>query len=253
MTYFIEALRFLTLIPIPRIFPYRESAVPHSTVFFPVVGFLIGIAAYGLLRGIDAWFGMVHPLIPAFFVLVWITAVTRGLHLDGLADAADGLIGGKDPEARLRIMKDSSIGSFGAIAINLVLLGKYAALVLLCWLPNSSVVLIPFTLSRWTMVLLMFVSPYVRREGGLGSVYSKGMILTDPVAATAITLLILSPLKSGDFFQLILLSLGVTAAVTLYSRKKIGGITGDVIGAVNELVELACLFYIGIAETVYSL
>jgi adenosylcobinamide-GDP ribazoletransferase len=249
----IEAVRFLTLLPLPAPFTYENSTLPRSTIFYPLVGFCMGLAILVLLRGFELAVGFVNPLVPAFFVLVWFCVLTRGLHLDGLADSADGLIGGKDPESRLRIMKESTIGSFGAAALILVLLGKFIGLVLVCGTRSSAGLLLPFVLSRMAMVAVLFAFPYVRKEGGLGTAFSAEMRWFDPAVAFLFTAAFLFPLPWKNAVILLGISAGVSLAVALYSKRKIGGVTGDVLGAVNELVETACLFYIGLAAPPYEL
>jgi len=248
-----EAIRFLTLIPIPGSFSHEKSTLPRSTMFYPLIGFSMGLIILGLFRGLELVVGFVNPMVPAFFALVWFSWITRGLHLDGLADSADGLIGGKDPESRLRIMKDSTIGSFGTIALVLVLLGKYVGLVLICGTRSDAGLLLPFVLSRLAMVGVLYGSPYVRKEGGLGTAFTGEMRWFHPAIAFAFTVLFLLPLPLKNALVLLGITLAVSFLIVMYSKRKIGGVTGDVIGATNELVELTCIFYIGLSAPPYGL
>lgn len=232
------ALTFLSILPWPRLGPAGPPELARSLFWFPWVGGLLGLGFWG------AWLGLLRlfPAPAAAALLLSLTVLlTRGLHLDGLADTVDGLGGGQDPETRLKIMKDSHLGAFGAVSLILVLLVKFTLLMAVAEKgPAEAVLLFPI-ISRWGMVLLAYLSPYARAEGGLGQAMTEEVRGSAVLGAT-VSALGLALLVSG-LDGLVLLALG-GAAVWLLSRyfqRKLGGITGDVLGAANEVLEVLAL------------
>jgi adenosylcobinamide-GDP ribazoletransferase len=236
----LAALQFLTLLPIKRNFNVKQ--IGNATVFFPVVGVLIG----GLLVGLDRLLSLGLPPSVVNVLLVTVLAlVSGGLHLDGLADTLDGVGGQHTPQERLAIMKDSRIGGFGAVGIALVLLIQY---VTLNNIPASikmyTLLLFP-TLSRWAMVNAIFVYPYAR-PSGLGKAFKAGLMGLHYALDTVFALMVAVMLfKLGGL--VIMAAAWLTADGTcLYLKSKLGGLTGDTYGAVNEFVSLAVLIAINI-------
>lgn len=232
------ALTFLTVLPWPRLGEVTARDLARSLFWFPWVGLLLGLIYWGAGAGLSRFF----PASAAAAILLALTVLlTRGLHLDGLADTVDGLGGGATPEARLAIMKDSHLGAFGAISLVLVLLLKFAFLVALTgnglW---RGLVLFPL-ISRWGLVLLAAVSSYARPGGGLGQAMTDGASpgLTAGATASALVLSFLA----GGFPGLLLLALGglVVWGLSRYFQHRLGGITGDVYGAANEVLETLVL------------
>ena len=165
---FITALRFLTILPLPR---WRESGqadVGPSLVYFPVVGLIIGLFLAGLSRVLLM---VLPPPITHLLVLIALVLITGALHLDGLADTCDGLAG-HTVEDRWRIMRDSHTGSFGVAGIVCLLLLKYVSLnnVPAQWLVPA-LVLMPMA-GRWAMVYAISLYPYARPTG-LGRVFKQ--------------------------------------------------------------------------------
>jgi adenosylcobinamide-GDP ribazoletransferase len=206
--------------------------------WFPWVGALLGLGFWGAWVGLQ---GVLPPATTAALLLILTVAVTGGLHLDGLADTADGLGGGRTPEERLRIMKDSRVGTFGVLSLILALLLKFALFFSLAGEGAAGrLVLFPLV-SRWGMVLMAFLSPYARPEGGLGQAMTLGVTARIMTGAT-LSALGLAFLAGG--LQGLFLVAGAALAVwllSLYFRAKLGGITGDTLGATNELLEVLAL------------
>jgi adenosylcobinamide-GDP ribazoletransferase len=232
------ALTFLTICPWPRVLLAGPQELARSMFWFPWVGALLGLAYWGAFQGLIILFpaAAVSALLLALTVLA-----TRGLHLDGLADTLDGLAGGSTPEVRLAIMKDSRLGTFGAVGLILVLLLKFAFFLNIAGEGQVNALLLFPVLSRWGMVLLAYLSPYARPEGGLGQAMTAGVSRNTALGAT-LTALILTLIISG--FPGLYLLAGVGMLVTFlrrYSCRKIGGITGDVLGAANEFGETLVL------------
>jgi len=206
--------------------------------WFPWVGLILGLGFLGGLWGLQIIF---PPGAAAALLLALTVLATRGLHLDGLADTVDGLGGGRTPQERLAIMKDSRLGAFGAVSLFLALLLKFAFF--LAWVEKgmgASLILFP-VLSRWGMVFLAYQSPYARPEGGLGQAMTTGVsgrvLLGASLSAAVLAFL---TFRVGG-----LLLMAAAAAVvwlsSLYFQKKLGGVTGDVLGAANEILEILAL------------
>ncbi len=158
---FLAALRFLTIIPLPRLSEASGKDVGRSLVYFPIVGIIIGLILAGL-----AWvLTLVLPMaVVAILLIIALVLIIGGLHLDGLADTFDGLAG-HTVEERWQIMRDSHIGSFGVVAIVCLLLLEYGSLISIprAWL-FWSLILMP-TAGRWAIVYAITVYPYARPSG----------------------------------------------------------------------------------------
>ena len=232
------ALTFLTKIPWFRPVVAGPEDLARFLFWFPWVGAILGLIFLG------AWSILLkvlpHPAAAALLLCltVWITG---GLHLDGLADTVDGLGGGRDPEARRHIMKDSRVGAFGVLALVLALLLKFAFFQAAAdqgW--RGQIILYP-VLSRWGMVYLAYLSNYARPEGGLGQAMTTGV--SPRVAAGASSSAVILALLLCGFKGLVLWA-GAAVLVWLgsrYFRRALGGVTGDVLGAANEILEVAVL------------
>lgn len=244
MTSFWLALQFLTRLPTPTQTEIKASQVGYSLAWYPLVGLLLGAILWGtglLLVGQE-------PLLVAAILLVVWVALTGALHLDGLADSADAWVGGMaDRERTLTIMKDPTSGPIGVTAVVLLLLLKFAALHSL--LANGvlyPLLLLP-SLARSGVALLFITTPYVR-SGGLGEALAVHAPRAAVVAgALAVTALTLSLMLWGGVLVLaaaLLLWLWVRRAVL----HRIGGFTGDIAGALLELLECFALLVIVLAS-----
>ncbi len=246
------AVSFLTKIPImgtvlsencPHI---EEKSLPRSMAYFPVVGLLLG-AILALINVVLA------PILPSAIVnltLVFaLTAMTGAIHLDGLADTADGLCSKKtDKDEILNIMKDPRIGTMGVIAIVLSLLFKYELLNIIPSQFKASALILMCAISRWSQVLVAYFSKYARKEGGIGEHFIGNIHKNDLrlAAVFAIVISIIAWFPFG-FFVLLFGSL-VAWLIMKYIHKRIRGMTGDTLGAVNELTEAAVLIILCILQ-----
>jgi len=233
------ALTFLTKLPWPWRGPADEAALARSMFWFPWVGALLGLIFWG------AWAGL-HRVLPtpaaAALLLTLTVWVTGGLHLDGLADTADGLGGGHTPEAALSIMKDSRVGAFGVISLILGLVLKFSLFLSLATQTRGAEALLLFPIiSRWSMVLLAYLSPYARAEGGLGQAMTLGVsprvLMGASLSAGGLSLLILG----APGLVLCVIAAALVWLGRLYFQRRLGGITGDILGATNEVVEIMVL------------
>ncbi len=229
------AIRTLTWIPMPgRDVKCFADALP----WFPGVGLLIGALLYVLAELAGAnW-----PMGAALLVLLAGTLITRGLHLDGLADAADGLFGGHTREQRLAIMKDSRMGAFGGIALALTLLAKFVLLTRLAETGGIIWIIPVFVVSRTTQSILPVLLPYARAEGTARE-FITGARWYHALLAIVIAGIILHATGIAPMIWMPALAAGLSLTLLLAQsfRKQFGGITGDLIGATNELVEIAIL------------
>jgi adenosylcobinamide-GDP ribazoletransferase len=232
------ALTFLTVLPWRGLGQVGPGDLARSLFWFPWVGLILGLGFWGAFGGLQSLF---PPAAAAALLLTLTVLATRGLHLDGLADTVDGLGGGNSPERRLAIMKDSRLGAFGAVSLFLALILKFAFF--LAWAEKGlglSFILYP-VLSRWGMVFLAYLSPYARPEGGLGQAMTSGVSGRVLLGATlsALVLAFLAGWLGG--LLLLVLAAGVVWLLSLYFQKRLGGITGDVLGAANEVLEILVL------------
>jgi adenosylcobinamide-GDP ribazoletransferase len=204
---------------------------------------LIGLALGGMLVLADlALSSILARGVVDVLLIVLLVALTRGLHQDGLADCVDGLAGGRTPQERLTIMRDPRIGAIGATGLILSLLLRYAALSALPTADRVSLLLCMPAVGRWSMVLAARIAPYGRKEGGLGQAFSEHLSAWEVVVATLIVLAAGTWLLGAAPTGLVLLG-GGTLAVgwVIVGRRYFTGMTGDTLGALNEMTEVAFL------------
>ena len=235
----LAAISFLTRLPVPASVVRDASDIGRSATWFPVVGALLGglqWAAVSLLAT------RAPPALTAVLVLALSALVTGALHLDGLADTVDGFGGGCEREDVLRIMRDHAIGAFGAVALILVLATKGVATAALL---SEHRVLAPLavsaTVARWSVVALGAVLPYARREGGLGASLTDHVGHFELLGATTLTAAIVVGLagwRGAICWGVTVLS---TVGIGLACQRRIGGVTGDTLGASVELNEALAL------------
>jgi adenosylcobinamide-GDP ribazoletransferase len=246
---FLEAVRFLTFIPLPpRDTSWEE--VGRGTAYFPLVGALVGaiLVLAGALLG-KIWSRL---LVSTVLVVLWVI-LTGGLHLDGLADTVDGLRGGRGPGDRLAIMKDSRMGTFGGVAVFCLLALKLAFVNEPGPAWSGRGLLLAPTLGRWAMVYGIWAFPSAR-PGGIGSIFKAHSGLRELVLATALALAVAFLLF--HLWGLAILG-GLWLAVALLGwalTRALGGLTGDTYGAlceVSEVLILAMVAFVGeiVAET----
>jgi adenosylcobinamide-GDP ribazoletransferase len=171
--------------------------------------------------------------------------LTGGLHLDGLADTCDGLFLGGDAERRLAVMRDPHVGSHGIVALILTLIGKFAALAALSEPRRSLALFGAWTVSRALILVAAGWADYARPEG-TGRIVVQATTRHEAVAATAFVLLIASFSASARGLVAALAALFLTAGLTWIARRRLGGITGDILGASVELGEMAYLVVMSI-------
>lgn len=231
------AVHFLTILPVRLPHSLPDGAFPGAVTLFPLVGLAIG----ALAAAVDAVLGLVLPAPATAAVdLALLAALSGGLHLDGLADAADGLLGNLPRERRLEVMREGSVGAFGVAAVVLVLLLEYGGLVALGPASRFAALVAAAALSRWAMSLLLWAFPYARAEGA-GSAFRSGLRPAHLLGSTLLAALVAGALFSFDGLLLLVLGGGVALLVGRCALARIGGCTGDVYGAGGELAFAATL------------
>ena len=232
------ALAFLTRLPVRHGQAWRYADLAASVPLFPVVGALIGLAG-GLAYALAIWLGL--PSWPAAALALATTICATGaLHEDGLADVADGFGGGRTREDKLRIMRDPRIGSYGTIALVLALLARAGALVALADpLQVVSALVTAGAVSRAALPAVMVSLPQARSDG-LAAQAGRPHPLRAAAAALIAVLIAIACL--GETAPAALLA-GVAGALAmaLLARRQIGGYTGDVLGAVQQVAEIGVL------------
>ncbi len=249
MNSFMRALAFLTIIPLPFVhFSSDGKELSASAAAFPLAGATIGL----VLAGTGWLLTQVFPLPAVIVILLFLNfLLTRGLHFDGLADTADGLIGTTSREKAFQAMSDSAIGVMGAVVLLLVTLLKIFLLI------ETGVELLPLLLllmpvaGRWSIVFSgAWFGP--AREKGLGDLFLRGLspliLLKASLAAVMIIALIIWFLPGLAFPVIVgmLAALLTSYLLSFYAARRLGGISGDILGAANEIGELLLLvgFYL---------
>lgn len=230
---FFAALEFLTRLRLRRTPPGDLRRVAAAQGWFPAIGLILG----ALLLGTDRLASRALPATSVDVLLVVaLAALTGGLHLDGLGDAADGMLGGRDREQRLAIMRDVHAGSYAVIAIAGVLALKWAGLAAM---PRAvrfeSLLLVP-CLARMAMVMGAAAFPYARNEG-MGAAF-HGAALPAPIIVAGATAVAASVVLLGAGGLIAAVFAACCAlAVGAWARQSIGGMTGDLYGATAEIAE----------------
>jgi adenosylcobinamide-GDP ribazoletransferase len=255
---FLVALAFLTILPIRfRVLP-PVQVVARSRYWYPVVGLLMGAVLGGWTALLSR--GLAAPPVSAFLILLAWVGVTGALHLDGFCDLCDGLFGGHTPEDRLRILRDPHLGTFGLAGGVLLLLGKFVLLSEILaaqpaqgpWVVGAAVVV-----ARCLVLCVAAGSPYPRPEGTGKTLieatrwWEAGLFAGAGAAAAVPAAPAWSVYRALVLFAPALLAV---AALRGLCRRRLGGITGDCLGAAVEVAEWTFLLAVVLArfERVYT-
>ncbi len=233
MTGLRAALQFLTILPLGKTkgFPAGKMAP-----YFPLAGLVVGLLLVVLDHVLQGYFS---PAVVSFLDVLFLAVVSGALHLDGLADSADGLFSHRSSEEMLKIMKDSRVGTMGLLALIFILGMKWAGLTSIQG-PRSLFLFVIPAYSRGAFTIGIQYLDYLRPEGGTGAPFFNGK------RKTANLQWLLAPMVLSLFIgpKAIVLNLGFVVIVGLvlwYYKRRLGGITGDMLGALGEVTE-ACLF-----------
>jgi len=247
---FFTAMQFFTRLPVPRWVGFKPDWLAHATRYFPAIGILIAILCASV-------YAILVYCLPSPLAVLLSTAVgiylTGALHEDGFADVCDGFGGSMQPQRILEIMRDSRIGAFGSIGIVLLLATKIVSLV---YLPPAQVIpalLLAHPWSRCCAAGLIWRMDYVREEGKAKPL-AQQMSTTEFMVATLTAMLPLMLCLALDWLRwpavilAVLMGLVVTFFMAHRFRRRIGGYTGDCLGAVQQLSEVA--IYLGLLAAV---
>ena len=237
----LTAVMFLTRIPCPAWLDGEPEHLAQSTVWFPAVGVLVGgIGALALLLGNALW----TPAVAVVLSTIATVRTTGAFHEDALADALDGFGGGMSVDATLRIMKDSRVGAYALIGVVLVVALK---LTLLWSITQHDVwravgaLIAAHVLGRWSSLPLIHWLPYVR-EDGTGKPFAAAVTTPRLVAGSLFTvlatLIVLWPIGLRRIGVVLIAATIVTLLAARYFRRHLGGMTGDCLGAANQLVDV---------------
>lgn len=236
------AWQFLTAVPVSReVHDPGPEELAGSMLWYPFVGILLG----GLLAITDVLLGRWLPReVAAALLILLLVAMTRGLHQDGLADALDGLAGGRTPADRLTIMRDPRIGAIGATGLFLSLILRYSALVSVPEAFRFPVLLCMPAIGRWGMVVGAYGASYARAEGGLAAPFLAHLSAKHILGATVVVLCLLV-WSFGVVPAMTALLIGglLSRLTTIFCCHFFGGVTGDTLGATNELTEVSFLLF----------
>jgi cobalamin 5'-phosphate synthase/cobalamin synthase len=226
---------FLTRIPLGRLVTFDAADVANAAGWFPMVGLLLGAICAALATVLREH--LPGPLV-AVILVVCEALLTGALHFDGLADTADGFGGGQSRDDILRIMRDHCIGSYGGTALALLAAWKIAAYSALLQRDHwfLAIILIP-AIGRWSILMLSAALPYARTTASVVREIGKGALVWGTLTV-AVALGTSRMWRAGAASGIAIV---VTAGFGLYCRRKIGGITGDTLGANVHLCECAAL------------
>lgn len=228
-------ITFFTRIPVSYPYDYDEKDFIKGIKLLPIIGLIIGILLYAptLLEG------YIHRPILILFIWTIYLFVTGGLHIDGLADTFDGIFSYRKREEMLKIMKDSRIGAFGVLSIIWLLILNLS---LSYYIENKFLIIVPIV-GRASALLAASISKYAREEGGMGGGFvnncgvKEGLI--GIISSFAIGLIISNTLMALPIF----LTFIIVIILTKYMGSRLGGMTGDTIGAIIEISQTMFMFF----------
>jgi len=242
------AVSFLTTIPLPMVQNSKEKDQAKSLIYAPVVGLAIG-GLMLLVWQLVSYFP-VKPIAAVFVVLAYVL-LTGGLHLDGLADSCDGVFSNRPRARMLEIMRDSHIGTNGVIALVFVILTYWVAISALpSFLAQNAVIpllLMPVA-GRTGSIVAAGISKYARDTEGLGKNFVELLSLRDAIIGGILALLIFYLVGSWRGVIMFIITVVSTLAGALFFQRKLGGVTGDALGAIcemNQVVFILGYFIIG--------
>jgi adenosylcobinamide-GDP ribazoletransferase len=238
MKSFLLMLQFFTRIPINKELDIKENDFARGIIFFPVVGLIIGgfnVLVYLLFKSFSP------SILPLIMVTLANVLITGALHIDGLADTCDGIFSARKKEKMLEIMKDSRIGTNGTLAIFFDLGLRIALLSYINPKHIISVILLTSIISRMMLGVLSYISGKGKNKTGLGSLFIGKVILKDTIITIIVGVLLSCVFLGYGALVIIVINFAFMYLYRNYIFSKISVMTGDTLGAANELSEILIL------------
>jgi len=231
------AIGFLTILPLPAFCRQTEDDLPRSVPLFPLIGLLIG----GVVAGcVCLTSDLLPPFVAAVVYVILLAIVHGGLHVDGLADTGDGFFSHRKTERILEIMRDSHIGTYGSLTLVSVLALKVAGLASIPGAMWVKALFLAPVAGRCSMVLMLVMLPSARPEG-MGVLFKRGRSFWEVLWALSVLLLAAWLLLHWQGLVAVGAVLALNVAFMALCQQKIKGFTGDTVGALSELSEMAIL------------
>ncbi len=238
MKRFLIALQFLTVLPIKIKSEIAKEDFGRSLLYFPVVGMLIGLVLSGTALLSCFW-----PIsVVGMLILIISIVITGGIHLDGFADTCDGFYCPRPKEKILEIMRDSRVGTMGVVGVVCLLLLKFTLIVSIPQNVLWKLLIMMTVFARWSQILACCTSDYAR-EGGKAKFFVEYAGKTELLVGSIFTMILFLLLMKLEGVILLVLSFLSILLFINYVKKKLGGMTGDTIGAISEIAEVAVLFF----------
>lgn len=243
---FFIGLQFLTQISIVKQTVWTEESFGKSVKYFPAVGAVLGLFYVTIAEILNLLTGGAFPMLTAAVILMSMAILTGGIHCDGFIDTMDGLFSGRDRERMLEIMKDSRVGAFGVVSFVMLSILAFAILSELSRISTFMLIAAIYSapiIGRLMMVVTIGSFLYARPEG-MGKAFAEYTTRSTIILAMVETLILLLPLilLSAMVTKPLFISLMMVLIFTLYfgkfATKKVGGVTGDIYGAVEIISEV---------------
>lgn len=228
-------ITFLTRIPIKYPYEFKTKDMIKGIIYMPVVGLIIGL----LLWGVSFIDKFLDKPVTSLILLLFYLWITGGLHIDGLADSADGFFSNRDKAKMLDIMKDSTVGAFGVLIIFIILISNF---ILLQYIDLKFLIIFPI-IGRCCALLACSISEYAR-EDGLGKYFIENAGFKEGLFSILFALLTSILLFDYIYILGIIITVLFTLLIVKNVKSKIGGMTGDTIGYIIELTQTFYLFSI---------
>lgn len=245
--WFCLAVQFLTIFPLRLRTPSAKD-LGRSMMFYPVVGYLLGCMIFLSHSIFSSVF--YQPADVALAFIVWLV-LSGGLHLDGFADVCDGFYAGKDKESILRVMKDSRVGTMAVLGLFCLLSLKLVFLydVLRKGYGKEVFFIVP-SISRWMMTVAAWMFPYARVEGGTALPFVEHAGTLEAAVSSVFLAVIVYVFSGYSGVMVVMLTFASGHAFLKWVHRKIDGVTGDVLGALNEVSETVALMALSLAPVV---
>lgn len=244
MSSFLLAIQFLTILPLGTK-KFSPAKLAGALIYFPVVGLFLGAILAGLNICLSAL--GIFSLAVNIILVIALVMLTRGIHLDGLADTADAFLSARGKNEMLEIMRDPHIGVMGALSLISVLLLKIGLLSSVSVAVKPAALMLMCILGRWSAVLSSYLFPYARQEGK-AKVFVEGMTLKIFIISSIMVIICAYIALNIAGLVVLLIISGCTYIIGRFIYKKIDGVTGDTLGAVIELAEVITLLIICIGQ-----